>query len=95
MEYPYKKADDFKALEYFKSIEDFEAIYKHYTQKCLDNTGGGSGGSNLLNMKNIVIKKGYKTFKPFARDASAEESDLNKSEKKMTQAVNYNCERYE
>jgi uncharacterized protein YecT (DUF1311 family) len=44
VDYPYKKADDFKKLEYFKSVEQFEANYKKYVQHCLDNTGGGTGG---------------------------------------------------
>ncbi len=44
VEYPYKKADDFETLESFKSVEKFEASYKHYIQQCLDNTYGGTGG---------------------------------------------------
>ncbi|MCX5884134.1 MAG: DUF1311 domain-containing protein [Deltaproteobacteria bacterium] len=43
-EYQYKKIDDFKTLESFKFINEFESSYKKYTQYCLDNTGGGSGG---------------------------------------------------
>lgn len=43
-EFPYKKVDDFKTLDPFKSVEEFEASYKNYVQQCLDNTGGGSGG---------------------------------------------------
>lgn len=42
--YPYKKANDFKKLESFQSVEQFEAYYKEYVQHCLDNTGGGTGG---------------------------------------------------
>lgn len=47
-DYPYKKVDDFKTLESFKSIDEFESGYKKYTQHCLDNTGGGSGGVPCL-----------------------------------------------
>jgi uncharacterized protein YecT (DUF1311 family) len=44
VDYPYKKVSDFKTLEFFKSVEAFESSYKKYTQHCLDNTYGGSGG---------------------------------------------------
>lgn len=44
VDYPYKKVDDFKKLESYKSVEQFEANYKKYVQHCLDNTGGGTGG---------------------------------------------------
>jgi hypothetical protein len=45
VEYPYKKVGDFKTLESYKSINEFESSYKKYTQHCLDNTSGGSGGA--------------------------------------------------
>jgi uncharacterized protein YecT (DUF1311 family) len=44
VDYPYKKADDFKKLESFKSVEQFDANYEKYVQHCLDNTYGGTGG---------------------------------------------------
>jgi len=44
VDFPYKKAKDFKTLEHFKSVEAFEASWADYEQDCLDNTGGGTGG---------------------------------------------------
>jgi uncharacterized protein YecT (DUF1311 family) len=41
--YQYKNIHDFKTLESYKSIDEFESSYKEYTQSCLDDTGGGSG----------------------------------------------------
>lgn len=42
--FDYKKTDDFKKLESFKSVDEFESYYNKYVHKCLDNTGGGTGG---------------------------------------------------
>jgi len=42
--YPYKKVSDFRTLEFFKSVQEFESSYGKYVQDCLDNTGGGTGG---------------------------------------------------
>ncbi len=44
IDYKYKKIADFKTLESFKSVNEFEAYYNEYIQDCLDNTGGGTGG---------------------------------------------------
>ncbi len=44
VDYQYKKAGDFKTLKFYNSIDEFESSYKKYTQHCLDNTFGGSGG---------------------------------------------------
>ena len=41
--FQYKNINDFKTLEYFKSIDEFEESYLKYVQSCLDNTGGGNG----------------------------------------------------
>lgn len=48
VDYQYKKMDDFKTLESYSSIDEFESSYKKYTQHCLDNTFGGSGGIPCL-----------------------------------------------
>ena len=40
----YKKAEAFQALEAVTSVAAFESDIEKYTQECLDNTGGGSGG---------------------------------------------------
>ena len=42
VDYPYKKAGDFEPLEFYKSVEAFEAKYKTYIQHCLDNSYGGA-----------------------------------------------------
>lgn len=44
IDFKYKNINDFETLSSFKSIKSFEKNYKKYTQVCLDNTGGGSGG---------------------------------------------------
>lgn len=44
IDYKFKKIEEFKVLESFKTIEDFEKYYEKYTQECLDNTYGGTGG---------------------------------------------------
>lgn len=48
VDYQYKKIDDFKTLESYKSVDEFESCYKKYTQHCLDNTDGGSGGAHCF-----------------------------------------------
>ena len=47
-DYKYKKIDDFKTLESFKSVSEFESYYYIYIQDCLDHTGGGIGGKPCL-----------------------------------------------
>jgi uncharacterized protein YecT (DUF1311 family) len=46
--YSYKKVEDFKTLEHYKTVTAFEQSYKSYIQDCLDNTGGGTGGIQCL-----------------------------------------------
>lgn len=41
--FQYKNIHDFKTLESYKSIDEFEASYQKYVKSCLDDTGGGSG----------------------------------------------------
>lgn len=48
VDYPYKNIDDFKTLESFKSVDEFEASYNKYIQQCLNNTYGGTGGVPCL-----------------------------------------------
>lgn len=43
-DHPYRKPPDFKTLEPFKSVADFEASMAKYVRHCLDNKGGGTGG---------------------------------------------------
>ena len=44
VKFKYKNIEDFKTLSVFSSVEKFEQNYQNYTQDCLDNTGGGTGG---------------------------------------------------
>jgi len=44
IDYKYKDLKDFKRLSNFQSVKEFDAYLDTYTQDCLDNTGGGSGG---------------------------------------------------
>lgn len=46
--FDFKKIDEFKTLEFFNSITEFESSYAEYIQDCLDNTGGGAGGIACL-----------------------------------------------
>jgi uncharacterized protein YecT (DUF1311 family) len=48
IDFKYKKLDDFKSLEFFKSVDEFESSYNKYVQECLDNAGGGTGGIPCL-----------------------------------------------
>ncbi len=48
IDYQYKKVDDFKPLESYKSIDEFESSYKKYTQHCLNNTYGGSAAASCF-----------------------------------------------
>ena len=75
VDYPYKKIADFKTLESFKSVDEFESSYKKYTQHCLDNTYGGSGGASCFigydlwdRELNIYYAKLMKTLKGKERD---------------------------
>ena len=42
--YDKKEITDFKELDSFKSVEQFEKYIEKYTQKCLDNSYGGTDG---------------------------------------------------
>ena len=42
--YGYKHIDEFPPLNFYATVEEFEASYQGYVQDCLDNTGGGTGG---------------------------------------------------
>ena len=75
VEYPYKKVNEFKLLDSFKSIEAFEWIYEKYTKDCLDHTYGGSGGIPCLigydmwdRELNISYVKLMKIIEPKDRD---------------------------
>lgn len=46
--FEYKKIDDFKTLDAFGSVGEFETYYGTYIQDCIDNTGGGAGGIACL-----------------------------------------------
>lgn len=47
-EFKYRPLKDFKTLSEYKSVGDFEKVYKDYIQTCLDKTYGGSAGINCL-----------------------------------------------
>ncbi len=44
IDFKYKEIEDFKVLSSFQSVRDFEDNFGKYTQNCLDNTYGGTGG---------------------------------------------------
>ena len=48
IEYKYKEVRDFKTLESFETVQEFEDNFGRYTQECLDNTYGGTGGVPCL-----------------------------------------------
>lgn len=48
IDFEYKSVDDLSELSSFESVDDFESSYGDYIQSCLDNTGGGSGGTPCL-----------------------------------------------
>ena len=67
--YDYKTVEDFEPLSNFSSVESFEKNYQRYTQDCLDNTGGGTGGIKcFISYKiwdrelNIYYNKVYKSL---------------------------------
>ncbi len=79
IDYNYKKIDDFKTLESFKSVDEFEAYYKEYIQNCLDNTGGGTGGIQCFNSYDIWDRELNIYYKKLM-------SILGKKEKQMLKA---------
>jgi hypothetical protein len=48
VDFSYKKIEEFETLDMFNSVNLFESNYNNYTQDCLDNTFGGSGGVPCL-----------------------------------------------
>lgn len=48
VDYAYKGVGNFKTLDTFPTVEAFENVHKAYTQDCLDNTYGGTGGIPCL-----------------------------------------------
>ena len=46
--YKYKEINEFKGLESFNSVDEFESYFQEYITDCLAHTGGGTGGNPCL-----------------------------------------------
>ena len=73
--FTYMKVQDFKRLSSFKSTKEFEKYYGRYIQKCLDNTGGGSGGIPCMIESDIWDRELNSAYKKLYAQLNKEEKN--------------------